>query len=847
MISALRILLLALFLALPAAAQEAVGPDYDAWEQTAARADEILADGTATDAQLSDLRAQIVKARNEFVAAQGANADQIETLRNQIAALGPAPAEGESEDATIAARREELNERLARLQAPGITAGEAASHADGVIRKIDRITRDRQADKLLRLSPSAANPVNWPAAVSLFRWMGVWIYEETVWRFTRPINFETLRNNAPLIVGLLIVAGLLLARGGRWMGWLNEWLLTKTAMRGRELISGVVSIGQVVLPVIGAVLLTTALSSTAFFGPIMLRLFELMPVVLLIILQAWWLGGRVFPTRPGVSSALNLAEEGRTEGRFHAVMLGLATGLQVLLIDWIVPRAQDYLGGAGNVSADKAQEVAQRADAAISVLQVPLQIFAALVLFRMGQLLRKQGSLRREQDEDTAFRYKLLHWVGNVAIVIGVGAPVLGVIGYVSAANALIWPAILSLGLLALVAVIQSFLAEFYVVLGRGDETRREGLVPVLAGFVLMLAAMPVLALIWGARIEDMAELWTSFRTGVSFGGVRISPTVFLTFAVVFAIGYMVTRLLQGALKSSILPKTTIDKGGQNAIISGLGYVGIFLAALLAISSAGIDLSSLAIVAGALSVGIGFGLQNIVSNFVSGIILLIERPISEGDWIEVGTQQGVVRAISVRSTRIETFDRAEVIVPNADLISGQVTNWTRGNKTGRVIVPVGVAYGSDTHRIEAILREIAENHPLVMMNPEPRALFVGFGADSLNFEIRAILSDVNFKMQVLSDMNHQIAARFTAEGIEIPFAQRDIWLRNPEALRPAPAARGPAAPGGAVLPPAGAPEPGEGIARTAPGPSDYPMRERPVPLARDDDDDGDDGDGESTT
>lgn len=847
MISALRILLLALLLALPAAAQEAVGPDYDAWEQTAARADEILADGTATDAQLSDLRAQIVKARNEFVAAQGANADQIETLRNQIAALGPAPAEGESEDATIAARRAELNERLARLQAPGITAGEAASHADGVIRKIDRITRDRQADKLLRLSPSAANPVNWPAAVSLFRWMGVWIYEETVWRFTRPINFETLRNNAPLIVGLLIVAGLLLARGGRWMGWLNEWLLTKTAMRGRELISGVVSIGQVVLPVIGAVLLTTALSSTAFFGPIMLRLFELMPVVLLIILQAWWLGGRVFPTRPGVSSALNLAEEGRTEGRFHAVMLGLATGLQVLLIDWIVPRAQDYLGGAGNVSADKAQEVAQRADAAISVLQVPLQIFAALVLFRMGQLLRKQGSLRREQDEDTAFRYKLLHWVGYAAIVIGICAPVLGVIGYVSAANALIWPAILSLGLLALVAVIQSFLAELYVMFGRGDETRREGLVPVLAGFVLMLAAMPILALIWGARIEDMAELWTSFRTGVSFGGVRISPTVFLTFAVVFAIGYMVTRLLQGALKSSILPKTTIDKGGQNAIISGLGYVGIFLAALLAISSAGIDLSSLAIVAGALSVGIGFGLQNIVSNFVSGIILLIERPISEGDWIEVGTQQGVVRAISVRSTRIETFDRAEVIVPNADLISGQVTNWTRGNKTGRVIVPVGVAYGSDTHRIEAILREIAENHPLVMMNPEPRALFVGFGADSLNFEIRAILSDVNFKMQVLSDMNHQIAARFTAEGIEIPFAQRDIWLRNPEALRSAPASRDPAAQGGAGAPPAAAPEPGEGIARTVPGPSDYPMRERPVPLARDNDDDGDDGDGESTT
>ncbi len=229
--------------------------------------------------------------------------------------------------------------------------------------------------------------------------------------------------------------------------------------------------------------------------------------------------------------------------------------------------------------------------------------------------------------------------------------------------------------------------------------------------------------------------------------------------------------------------KTRMEPSARYALVTTFGSVGVGIAVMVALSFAGIDFASLAIIAGALSVGIGYGLQNIVNNFVSGIIMLVERPVRNGDWIVVGNTEGYVQRISIRTTTIRTFDRADVIVPNSDLISGQVTNWALGNTWGRIKRQIGVAYGSDIETVIETLLEVANNNAGGIKGnpqlPDPYALFLDFGDSSLDFELCAIVHDINRRRHVTSDINRAINAAFNKQGIEIPFPQRDVNFRGP--------------------------------------------------------------------
>jgi len=749
-----------------AVAQEPVLPDFDQWESVASTAEEAIDAPDTTETMLEVQRARLVDYRAKFDAARNLNAARISALREQLAALGTPP-EGEGaepESPEVAANREELNRQLNTLLTPVQRAEAAYLRADALIGQIDVALRERQTEQLMEVVPTPLNPVHWRTAIDDLATAAGEIAAEA------PDDADTarrsLRSSLPAVLGLTILGLVLILRGHHWsttiVGRLQQF-----GARGFGIWRFVVSLLRIILPTVGLVLLAMAILATDWLGPRGSALVQLLPVIGGAMLGVRWVAERVF-SRDEDEALILLPRPERKAVRFYVSIITVTVILGAII--------RAIFDGQ------------QPAETTEAVLRLPVMLLSAFALFRIGRILHGHSEPVPEdtpasEEPRVSTLSRVVRGLGLGAMIVAVVAPLLLISGYYNAAVSLLPPYVTTLVLLGLVMTLQRFLADVYgAMTGQGVQAR-DALMPVFFGLILLLLSLPVMALAWGARVTDLTELWALFSRGFAFGETRIRPTDFLSFAVIFVIGYAATRLIQGALRSNVLPKTRMDIGGQNAIVSGIGYVGIFLAALLAITGAGIDLSALAYVAGALSVGIGFGLQNVVSNFVSGIILLIERPISEGDWIEVGGQMGYVRDISVRSTRIETFDRTDVIVPNADLISGTVTNYTRGNTVGRLIVPVGVAYGTDTKRVEGILQEIAQAQPIVLTNPPPAVLFLNFGADALEFEVRCYLRDVNWMMKVKNDINHAIAARFNEEGIEIPFAQRDLWLRNPEALK----------------------------------------------------------------
>jgi small-conductance mechanosensitive channel len=243
-------------------------------------------------------------------------------------------------------------------------------------------------------------------------------------------------------------------------------------------------------------------------------------------------------------------------------------------------------------------------------------------------------------------------------------------------------------------------------------------------------------------------------------------------------LSFLASWMVQKVLMDEVLARRRVEKGVQVSIARLVHYVLIFIGFILALLALGFEFTKLTIILSALGIGIGFGLQSIVNNLVSGLILLFERPVRVGDYVELGGKWAEIRNIGLRATTVQTFDQADVIIPNADLVSNQVVNWTLSNRRVRLIIPVGVAYGSDVSLVIETLLASARENSKIAEAPAPQVLFLKFGESALEFELRVWALDADYWLVVTSELHQEIDRRFRQAKIEIAFPQRDLHLRS---------------------------------------------------------------------
>lgn len=723
---------------------------------------------------------------------------QVEANSRLLNALGPAPADGGPGEAwEIVQKRREINDAIAAGRAQIAQADLAITRAAGLQDDLSQAYRRSLVDQLSKRLPSPLNPatvapaaaefatiaatiarapLDWHSSLSPQQWHDFWF------------DWRTLLLAAGFLAGWLL-RSVLIRKLGRDVT-LGEPTYTRrlVAAIAESVAYGVVP-AAVVLAIYGRVRADDSLSAD-FAGNVVA---DLCLMLTFFILTAAFSRAVLAPDLPAWRlTALDPAAARTLSRRIIFVAA-------IYALDAFFSRSMQELTVSANVLA------------LYSLVMGTIEGLGIVALMQ-GRLWRLPEPTAGDETAGASagghVAWRLVRWAVSAVALAGIGA---AAVGYVRVGHYLIENVLVSITVFALMYLCRGLLREL---VGMGLRTtfasrtmrlgtHTGGLIkfwlhaivgPLLTGIGIYLV-LPK----WGVPREDMARWIGSFLGGVSIGGITLSPIDVVIAVIVFVVTLLATRALRSTLSERVLPLTDLDFGVRNSISVGFGYIGALLAVILAIAVLGLDLSSLAIVAGALSVGIGFGLQNIVNNFISGLILLVERPVKVGDWVVVGGQEGLVKRINVRATEIETFERASVILPNSELLQSALVNWTHKDKTGRMQIKVGVAYGSDTEKVRDILLGCAHDHSEVATWPSPHVIFRDFGASSLDFELRAFLKDVDKRLTATSDLRFAIDKAFREHGIEIPFAQHDIHLRDIERLERALAGTKPEAPAKAVV------------------------------------------------
>ncbi|MCO6440161.1 MAG: mechanosensitive ion channel family protein [Nitrococcus mobilis] len=788
------------------------------WNQTLERAKEALESDFAR-AEMAEIKADLRATLDSARKARDQATTRLETAKERLASLTPAPDSKESEEESgsaeaaatpqetpqVAALRKEAQSQVVQFRSQVTQATLVIDQANNLLESIAGWEQLRFRSQILKRSPSPFQLQIWPqAAADALTFAGKAIEAPRAWWDTYRAEDSKQRLLIPLLAVLVLGLGI---------GWpIRIWLARRFGRDGtepeptyaRRIVAALADgVANAIIPAAIIVLTLLVLYRQGVLTGLFAALFHTggaaLAAYLMIMglaraaasphLVAW----RIAPVQPAHVYRLLMAVRGVTaslliafallltayyykmltpelESAFFAIQVTLTS----LLMIWALAPAYWETSLADSQSAGSVEQAAERMEA---------------------------PSITAEEAETTASAEEISprSWFerGRKAVrVIMLLTPFLALAGYGRLAffiqSRLALAAIL-FGFALLLRLAIGEMVERWLTRRRlmpngavqktadTDQHRIRGITFWIGMVVSLLIFLPLIylfLLICGVPSTTL-QLWIGqLLSGIQLGGISISLGALLLAILVLIVGVIITNIFRHWLANRVLPNTRLDSGARNSIAAATGYLGVGIVMLLAISTLGVDFSNLALVAGALGVGIGFGLQNVVQNFVAGLLMLIERPVKVGDWIVVGATEGTVKRIAVRSTEIETFDRSSVIVPNSEFVSSPVTNWTYKNRLARIIVPVGVAYGSDTKKVAAILLRCAQAHRHVLRYPPAAAYFLAFGESSLNFELRCYVYDTDYYLSTLSDLHFAVDEAFRQEGIEIPFPQRDLHLHS---------------------------------------------------------------------
>lgn len=757
--------ILLVILAPAASAQDPSGEKLQRWEATLTDVERALAaDPDLPPRRYADMLKTVAALTVEARALRVAEQQQAQPLRAQLDHLGPAPAEGQPpEDRDVAAARARLSEELARSQGRVTRAELVMARAQAIQDEIGRREQATTQRKLAVRGPIPWLPETWRHALS---------EQDILYRKVQPLLMQWWRNlqntemdrlTFGIALGILLVAAALAFPVRRWV--LAKWGPQEESdapSYTRRMIAAVAgTTARILLPTLALVALYGLFLFTlsrqeydaalplfvAAIGSKFIMFFAVSGLTIACLspdLPAW----RIVPVPAKAAAKLG-----------HRVLTG--TGLLLLI------------GIVGTAVASP--RTLQPSASFASILVLAASVIAVIAFL---PCLRAKYWV-----SDTHFKSRLSWVLRGLGALVMLAALIAALAGYASLASDLLRALFLSALLIGGALLVREVIAEgirafmtpgrrFYDALSRATgltpETGRRLTFwtrlatdvvlwpPVAYGVLLACQISPTLLNAWLVR----------FFTQIRLGDINLSLVDVAIALLTVTIGLLLVGAVKRWVRERVMPNTQLDLGMQNSISTGIGYVGGLIVVMVAIMVLGIDFSSIALVAGALSVGIGFGLRTVVENFVAGLLLLIERPIKTGDWIVVGTTEGIVKSISVRSTEIETFDRASVIVPNSALIASPVTNWTHKNRIARVIVKLSTLPGADPRQIERLLLASATQAEHVMKHPAPSVIFRAIGEEKLDFELRCFISDTDYYLPTLSGLNFAIDAALRRERIQ---------------------------------------------------------------------------------